>query len=143
LKTHPHRLTRVEALHALADGAMIVTLPNGMCPIRFGVDGFERWTPTIAGWAPVEMSVFSRYRQDFYLFVEQNPYRRGTFSWAEWVFGRGKSVARRAWPDLVYTPDPIDKHAFESFLFRAEDFHADDWHVPGEDDDHGSVDAAF
>lgn len=132
---HPARMSRTEALHALADGALVVTLPHGMCPIRFSADGFERWTPTLGGWAPIEMSVFSRYRVDFYLFVEQNPYLKGTFGWAEWEFRRGKSVVRRTWPDIVYAPDPIDKHAFEGFLFRAEDFHAEDWMVPGEDAD--------
>lgn len=127
MKTTPAELNRVDALHFMADGGMVVLMPHGMNPIRFSVDGFERWTPTLGGWSPCPLTIFNKYRTRFYAFVEQCPHRKGSFGWAQWHFGRGRTVWRESWPNIRYDPDPIDRHAFEGFLFRAEDFHAEDW----------------
>lgn len=129
-KPQAYALDRTAAVHALADGRLIVGMPHGMNPIRFGDDGFEQWVPTI-GWAPMSHAIFNRYKSTFYLFVEQNPYARGSFEWAEFEFRRGASVRRACRPDVLYEPDGLKgQHStFENFLLRPDDFRAHDWEV--------------
>lgn len=64
-----YALNRVEALHVLADGKLVVSMPHGVNPVRFTEDGFEQWMTGI-GWVPMPPSFFNRFKTDYYLYVE-------------------------------------------------------------------------